>query len=186
MREARSGSKETQRFRNIYREQLVPSRKEEILSRMKVASWFLFLLFSLGALSAARVDSSVRTISSVKSFPVVSATNDQDDILRAYPVYLRFVLEVGNKVDTRTAHKLAETYTALEKRYPEAAARFLKGLRFEMVQKLELMGASPRTISSSSPEMKRWVGKFLKEWLREADEALFRAVTVRKTKANAE
>jgi hypothetical protein len=59
----------------------------------------------------------------------------------------------------------------------EAAARFLKGLRFEMVQKVELMGVAPQSLNTHTPEMRRWVKRFLPDWVREADEQWFRAAT---------
>lgn len=113
------------------------------------------------------------------SFPDISATSDQDDILSTYPLYLKFALAIGKEVDNATARKLSANYSALRKRSPQFAARFLKGLRFEMEQKLELMGASPASITTHSPEMRRWVAKYMKEWNREADEHLFRAITMK-------
>ena len=51
----------------------------------------------------------------------------------------------------------------------------MKGLRFELVQKVELMGKDSREISTSNPIYRRWIQKYLKEWVREADEHLFRS-----------
>lgn len=113
------------------------------------------------------------------SFPEYSVTSDEDDILRDYPAYLRFALTVGKEVDNATAQKLRTNYVNLRKRSPRFAARFLKGLRFEMVQKIELMGANPSSVTTRTPEMRRWVAKYIKEWNREADEHLFRALTMK-------
>lgn len=111
------------------------------------------------------------------SFPKHGTTSDLDEILNRYPDYLRFVLTVGRDVDRPTAQRLEKTYDALRKQDQVGAARFLRGLRFEMVQKLELLGLSESSVSTSSPVIRRWVAKYLPAWLREADEYLFRART---------
>jgi len=114
------------------------------------------------------------------AFPRVRQESDADDILDSYPAYLEFVLEVGRQTDLQTAKRLNDTFKALVKRDRVSAARFLKGLRFEMLQKLELMGSSTKTVSTRTPEMRRWIGKYMKEWLREADEHLFRSVVMKR------
>jgi hypothetical protein len=101
-----------------------------------------------------------------------------DDILKEYPAYLNFVLEVGKDVDHTGANRLSSTYQKLRHRSPEFAARFLKGLRFEMVHKLELMGTAPSHLTTQSPVMRRWVARYMKEWTRECDEHLFRSYAV--------
>ncbi len=88
------------------------------------------------------------------------------------------------ETDEATAKRLAHTFENLKRRNPEGAARFLKGLRFEMVQKLELLGASPAQVSTRTPVYRKWVSRWMKEWLREADEHLFRAVALEATKKN--
>jgi len=122
--------------------------------------------------------STARSLSSLP-FPSHEATSDEGDILSDYPEYLRFVLAIGKDVDPSTAGKLAKTYEALRKRDSKGAARFLRGLRFEMVQKLEFMGASTASINSSSPVMRTWVRRYITAWQREADEYLFRSVAFR-------
>jgi hypothetical protein len=111
------------------------------------------------------------------SFPRHGATNTMEDILEQYSDYLRFALTVGRDVDRATAHRLEVTFEALRKQDPEGAARFLRGLRFEMLQKLELLGLPESAVNTSTPIMRRWIAKFLPTWAREADEYLFRART---------
>ena len=48
-----------------------------------------------------------------------------------------------------------------------------------MVQKLELMGTATASVSTSSPVIRNWVRRYLKEWYREADEYLFRSLAFR-------
>lgn len=120
-----------------------------------------------------------RHISSL-GFPVVDSERSTDDILDAYPAYLKFAVEVGKDVDRDSANKLVKIFDSLKRKNPKGAALFLKGLRFEMIQKIELMGRDPRDVSSSNPEYRRWIGKYLKEWVREADEHLFRALSASK------
>ncbi len=108
-------------------------------------------------------------------FPEVETERSTRDILDSYPAYLKFVVEVGKDMDRASTAKLVKLYDSLKRKNSRGAALFLKGLRFEMVQKVELMGRAPREISTSNPEYRRWVGKYLKEWVREADEHLFRA-----------
>lgn len=178
------------------RRTLIQLSVSEILIRdLKAMSWPLLVAAGLGLLAttsrgpvalgdADRAPQkegmvSFREVSSV-DFPRVTETNDEDRILKTYPAYLTYVLEVGAETDAATARKLGETYQSLRRRYPTAAARFLKGLRFEMVQKIELMGLAPHQASTRSPEMRRWVHRFIKEWHREADEHLFRAVVLKR------
>lgn len=112
---------------------------------------------------------------SSSNFPLVETERSTSDILNSYTAYLKFVVEVGKDMDRAQAMKLVKIYDSLKRKNPKGAALFLKGLRFEMVQKVELMGKDPRTLSSSSPELRRWIGRYLGEWVREADEHLFRA-----------
>lgn len=133
-----------------------------------------FAMFLVGATGSDMDALGERNVASL-AFPTYDSTSDEGEILGDYPAYLNFVLEIGKTTDRGTAGRLAQTYLKLKKKSPVGAARFLKGLRFEMVTKLELMGVSPQSISTQSPEIRRWVGRYLKEWLREADEHLFRA-----------
>lgn len=123
-------------------------------------------------------DSEMRQPSSLP-FPRHRGTKDVDDILSDYPDYLRFVMEIGKDVDPATTQKLGATYTSLRKRDPKGAARFLRGLRFEMVQKLEFLGTSHASVTTSTPVVRQWVRRYLKEWHREADEYLFRSIAFR-------
>ncbi len=108
-------------------------------------------------------------------FPNHPVTNDVGDILETYPDYLKFVVEAGKATNAPLAKRLEEKYAALEKADRGLAARFLRGLRFEMVQKLELTGLANRGVTTAQPGVRRWVGRFLGIWLREADEYMFRA-----------
>jgi hypothetical protein len=114
-----------------------------------------------------------RDLSSLK-FPIVETESSTGEILDAYQAYFKFVIDIGKDVDRANAAKLSRLYETLKRKNPHGAALFLKGLRFEMVEKVELMGRDPRDISSSSPEIRKWIAKYLKEWVREADEHLFR------------
>ncbi|MFM8315980.1 MAG: hypothetical protein ACKOA8_17005 [Deltaproteobacteria bacterium] len=115
-----------------------------------------------------------RQLSSLQ-FPLVETERSTDDILDSYPVYLKFVIEVGQNVDRAKASRLVKVFELLKRKNPKGAALFLKGLRFEMIQKVDLMGKDPRDITTSTPEYRRWIAKYLNEWVREADEHLFRA-----------
>jgi hypothetical protein len=125
------------------------------------------------------LSSSVERMPASLAFPQVRVARNDGEALSLYPVYLQYVLEVGNETDRLQSKRLSDLYEKLRGRYPVQAACFLKGLRFEMVAKQELMGANLSQLSSHSPEMRRWVRKFIREWVREADEYLFRAVTTR-------
>jgi hypothetical protein len=108
-------------------------------------------------------------------FPNHPNTNNVSDILSLYRDYLSFVVEAGRATSPVTAKQLEERFNALEKADRALAARFLRGLRFEMHQKLELTGLAARSVTTSQPGVRRWVDRFLVLWLREADEYLFRA-----------
>jgi len=132
-----------------------------------------------GAVSFSQVES--RLLSS-KSFPVYKSYTDSDDILDDYPSYLEFILDVGQQVDSSKARLLQTKYTELRKQNPELAARFLKGLRFELVQKMELEGISEKRVSSSSPWLRKWVQKYISAWVQETDEYLFRTMAMKAMK----
>lgn len=108
-------------------------------------------------------------------FPNHPVTNDVGEILEQYKDYLNFVVEAGRATSPSVAKQLEEKYAALEKQDRGLAARFLRGLRFEMHQKLELTGLPARGVTTAQPGVRRWVGRFLSIWAREADEYLFRA-----------
>lgn len=111
-------------------------------------------------------------------FPVVNETSDVGDILEDYIGYAKFVLEIGKQLSPSQAEKFASLYNQLKKRDKAMAARFLKGLRFEMMEKVELMGVATDSLSTKSPEMRKWVTKYLPEWNRELDEKLFRSYSL--------
>lgn len=115
------------------------------------------------------------SVSFAGNLPVVSSVSEDSEMLEAYLPYLQFVMEVGREVDANNANKLARIYGNLKKRSPGGAALFLKGLRFEMIQKADLMVQGQSHISSRTPEYRRFVAKYLHEWVREADEHLFRS-----------
>ncbi len=114
-----------------------------------------------------------------RPFPNVGSTSDADDQVKEYEPYLQFVLTVGNGVDSRTAKALAGKWTELRKRDKQGAARFLKGLKFEMDQHLQLTGGSSKRMTSDSPAVRNWVKRYIKDWYREADEHLFRGYALR-------
>jgi hypothetical protein len=111
------------------------------------------------------------------AFPSVRSVRDTSDILEDYQAYLDFVVQVGNHVDASSTRKMIATFTELKRRNPEGAARFLKGLRFELVDKAERMGKRQVNLTSQNPEIQKWVGRFIKEWAREADEHLYRVTS---------
>ena len=145
--------------------------KRVIVRGITVAAATFFLV---GAADSQTGFPSERDVASL-NFPTYESTSDEGEILGEYPAYLNFVLEIGKNVDHKTASRLAQIYVKLRKKSPVGAARFLKGLRFEMVTKLELMGASPQSITTQTPVIRHWVGRYMKDWLREADEHLFRS-----------
>lgn len=136
----------------------------------------MLLVAALGflRLPSGHDDRLVRDLDNLR-FPNHPVTNDVSDILEQYKDYLSFVLEAGRATDPATAKRLEEKYQVLEKSDRGLAARFLRGLRFEMHQKLELTGMSPRSVTTAQPGVRRWVARFLPIWLREADEYHFRA-----------
>lgn len=107
-------------------------------------------------------------------FPRVRTVRDTSDILENYQSYFDFVVRIGNQVDSNSTKKMVASFGELKRKNPEGAARFLKGLRFELVDKAERMGRKEGSLSAQNPEMKKWVGRFIKEWAREADEHLYR------------
>lgn len=144
--------------------------------KIRFAAFPMLLVVTVGFLQLKPVsnDRMVRDLDNLR-FPNHPVTNDVGDILETYKDYLAFVLEAGKATDVATAKRLEEKYAALEKTDRGLAARFLRGLRFEMHQKLELTGLAGRGVTTAQPGVRRWVGRFLTTWVREADEYLFRA-----------
>lgn len=112
------------------------------------------------------------------SFPQENDTSDVSDILEDYLPYAKFVIEIGKQLKPDQAEKFATLYNQLKKQDRKMAAKFLKGLRFEMNEKVELMGAAPSSLSTRHPEMRKWVVKYLPEWNRELDERMFRSYSL--------
>lgn len=134
-----------------------------------------FISLSAASKSHTSSDIMARQLASLP-FPRHASITDERDVLNEYVDYLKFVQVIGRDVDPSTAKNLQVTFEKLRKRDSRGAARFLRGLRFEMVQKLEFLGASPAQVSTSTPVIRQWVKRYLKEWHREADEYLFRAI----------
>lgn len=118
------------------------------------------------------------------AFPNYKATTDVGDIMDDYPAYLQFALTIGRDVNAPVARQIEERYMKLKRADEKLAARFLKGLRFEMVQKLELVGLSPRRVTTDNAVMRKWVAKYMGAWLREVDEYQFRAYATTLAKRN--
>ncbi|MBY0369301.1 hypothetical protein K2X33_01360 [bacterium] len=117
---------------------------------------------------------SVRDLASMP-FPNHKQTSDTGTIMDDYPEYLAFVLDIAKDTDPKAARLLEERYSRLVKADDKLAARFLKGLRFEIVQKLELSGISPKRLTSDNSTMRNWVSKYIGAWVREVDEYQYRA-----------
>jgi hypothetical protein len=126
---------------------------------------FVFSLFLMGPVYAG------------SSFPDVDDVRGSKAMNEQYVAYLQFVLAMGSTLDARQAKVLEDTFSKLKAKSPDDAAKFLKGLRYELVQKLSMMGAAPEQVSTRNTEMQRYVRATLPLWTREADEYLFRAAT---------
>jgi hypothetical protein len=137
------------------------------------ARWFALLLIVVGGIFFAPA------AKASMAFPMAADTNEASDILSNYPPYLNYVIDIGRETNASQASRLFEMYQTLRRTNPAGAARFLKGLRFEMVYRLELTGVAPEKASTRNPDMRRWVTRFTKDWIRECDEHLFRAVAMR-------
>lgn len=114
-----------------------------------------------------------------RPFPNVGKTDDADDMIKEYKPYLEFVATVGEGVDPRTTKVLKAKWADLHKRDRTGAARFLKLLKFEMDQHLQLTGGSSKRMHSDSPAVRAWVKRYIKDWSREVDEHLFRGYALR-------
>lgn len=144
----------------------------------KWAGWdILICLICLTSSIHISLDSSQnrRTLASVP-FPNVPEAEETDEILQTYPAYLQLILAAAEK---GPAEQLMKSFRALKKRSPSGAARFLKHLRFEMIEKLQLSGHSPKGLHSNSPFIQRWVSRYIRTWTRECDEELFRTLSLR-------
>ncbi len=172
--------------------------RERLLSiRIGASSLFstsIFALAALLALSSVLSNSESHGLVSVGSlgwrdpasrpFPNVSPTSDVDDIIQDYEPYLQFVAAVGKDVDPKNARLLAQKWVVLKKSDKNGAARFLKLLKFEMDQHLQLTGGSSVRMHSDSPAVRKWVKRFIRDWYREADEQLFRTYALKMSAKN--
>ncbi len=139
------------------------SKTKQILKwTLSITVGLLFFLYSPNSFAASK-------------FPTANDTSDVSDILEDYLPYAKFVIEIGRELSPSQAEKFAQLYNQLKKRDKVMAAKFLKGLRFEMNEKVELMGVAPSSLSTRHPEMRKWVVKYLPEWNREIDERMFRS-----------
>lgn len=152
--------------------------------RMERGMWgLLFAVFLLSSVAVLdRASASEERNPDSMAFPHQANTSDVGDILESYPAYLRYVLDIGREVDHGTAQRLDQAYAQLRAKDPTSAARFLKGLRFEMVQKLEMIGLSEEAATTRNATMRRWVARYLPAWYRECDEYLFRSRVAAVTK----
>jgi hypothetical protein len=147
--------------------------KTQKMSKIKKVLPVILIFIGLFSFSNNGYGANERELAST-AFPRIKVAYDTDDILEDYQPYLNFVVDIGKQADPASTQKLIKSFSELQKRNPESAARFLKGLRFEMLEKAERLGRVEARISSSSTEMRKWVNRFMKDWAREADEHLFR------------
>lgn len=110
-------------------------------------------------------------------YPRHPRLRDEDDILEQYRDYLVFIVSIARNGNASQARDLMDQFQKLQRESPMHAARFLKGLKLEMDQKIELLGLVPSRTYSSNPRLRPFVAKFMPVWLREVDEARFRAYT---------
>jgi hypothetical protein len=163
--------------------------RERLLSlRIRASSLFSISVFAAAALLTAlsvhgNQDSdhwlSAATLGlrdpASRPFPNVAGADDADEVLTDYRPYVEFILAVGQSVDPRTAKSLKAKWTKLqEKRNRASGARYLRLLKFEMDQHLQLTGGSSKRMHSDTPAVRAWVKRFIKDWNREAEEHLFR------------
>ena len=113
------------------------------------------------------------------AFPSVDEESDTDDIIENYEVYLRYLIDAGNRVSRSRTKRIAAKYTKLKSYNEDLAANFLKGLRYEMVHRVQITGVHPRRFHSRSSGARKWVGRFLRDWEQEIDEYLYRAYAFR-------
>ncbi|MCB0403406.1 MAG: hypothetical protein KDD51_01375 [Bdellovibrionales bacterium] len=116
------------------------------------------------------------------SFPDLPNYRDDGDVLDEYPAYLTFVVQMSERTQPKIAKGLEGKFNALRQRDPRGAANFLRGLREEILHKLQLTGVPVHRANASHPVLKKLVRDYLGEWYHEADEYLFRAVARRQEK----
>lgn len=108
------------------------------------------------------------------AFPKTRTVRDSSDMLKTYQAYLDFIVWVGKRSHLSSTTRLEKAFQDLKNKNPESAARFLKGLRFEMMDKAERMGRNDGTLTSTHPEIQKWIARFIDDWAREADEHVYR------------
>lgn len=96
------------------------------------------------------------------------------DILKSHQPYLDLVVGIGQQVDPQNTQRMIQVFQQLRNRHPESAAKFLKGLRFEINEKMQRMGS---TGYERNPQFRKWVSQYMKDWAREADEHLYRVAS---------
>ena len=112
---------------------------------MNFKKWTLFfLLFGLFAQASM-------------PFPQAREYQDVEDVLEYYPTYLAFVVKIGKTFDSKLTHRIAAAFLQLKKQDPESAAKFLKSLRFEIIQKQEIVTGT----RSNSSELRVWIHRYL-------------------------
>lgn len=109
------------------------------------------------------------------ALPNVDSSNDADDIVQNYEVYFQFIVDAGKRIDRRRTEQMVQAYQKLRKTDLNGAARFLKGLRYELIHKLNLTGTSHSRFNTHSRYVQKWVKRFLPEWSREIDEQYYRS-----------
>lgn len=99
---------------------------------------------------------------------------DVESYIKNYQRYVELVAEVGKQVDPKNTRKMVRLFQVMKEKHPEAAMRFLRGLKFEIHEKSQRMGLPP---SVKNRHFRKWVSKYMKEWAREADEHLYRVAS---------
>lgn len=107
----------------------------------------------------------------------VANRSDSVDILSEYRVYFDFVVRAARASSPKWASQMSDEFRKLERQNPDYAAKFLKGLRFEVDQKFSMMGWRDGHRVVNSPVVQRWVAHFAPVWAKELDEYRFRAYT---------
>lgn len=112
------------------------------------------------------------------SLPRLEALNDDKEILEAYPAYLTFVYQMGQSLDKEYSEKFKDSYLKLYDTETRLAARFLKGVRYEILQYLQTRNLSLEEASLKNRRFSKWLTRYLRVWVREADELRFRSMAV--------
>lgn len=153
----------------------VPHLCDAVGENMKYFLLSQFVLLSvICALQSQGSLENSREVASMK-LPMVASTTNVGDIIDTYEVYLDFVCDSVKDSNPEQSKKLKSLFTKLKKKDEKAAARFLKGLRFEITQKVEFMSVGRKDLSSNSTLIQSWAKRYMANWIREADEQLFRA-----------